>query len=149
MVLNPAPARPLPLELLALVDVLTPNEGEAAILSSRLVDNEAAARDAAQALLALGPRAVVLTLGARGALVTTSEEMITIEGLRVQVVDTTAAGDAFNGALAVALARGEALPRAVRYACAAGALAVTKMGAQPSLPTMAEMEALLAAIRGL
>ncbi|MBI5651147.1 MAG: ribokinase [Chloroflexi bacterium] len=138
VILNPAPARELPSELYRDV-LLTPNETEAAHLTGEDDPARAATR-----LLALGARAVVMTLGARGALLATPDESRVIEGFRVQAVDTTAAGDAFNGGLAVALARGEDLPGAVRYACAVGALSVTRFGAQPSLPTRAQVEIFLA-----
>jgi ribokinase len=119
--------------------LLTPNETEAA----RLTGADDPAR-AATRLLAFGARAVVMTLGARGALLATADQARVIEGFRVQAVDTTAAGDAFNGGLAVARARGDGLPDAVRYAGAVGALSVTRFGAQPSLPTRDEVEKFLA-----
>lgn len=135
VVLNPAPARELPVELFRKV-ILTPNESEAARLTG-LEDVEQAAKQ----LLNLGARAVIVTLGERGALLATATQMIIVPGFHVAPVDSTAAGDAFNAGLAVALARGEDLPSAVRYGCAVGALSVTQFGAQPSLPTAAEVEA--------
>ncbi|MCC7362603.1 MAG: ribokinase [Anaerolineales bacterium] len=138
--LNPAPAQPLPAELYPLLDFLTPNEHEAQTLTG-LADPAAAA----DALLARGVRAVIVTLGAQGVLVATRPGAPErLPAFQVQAVDTTAAGDAFNGGLAVALARGDELPDAVRYAQAVGALAVTRAGAQPSLPTAAEVSAFLA-----
>ena len=140
VILNPAPAQPLPAELYPLLDFITPNEHEAHTLTG-LADPTAAA----DALLARGVRNVIVTLGAEGALVAAPGQSKRVSGFRVQAVDTTAAGDAFNGGLAVALARGDGLAAAVRYAHAVGALSVTRAGAQPSLPTAAEVSAFLAA----
>jgi ribokinase len=144
VVLNPAPAQPLPDTLVAGV-VLTPNETEAARLLGEGVGPEPnrSAEAAAGRLLARGAEAVVVTLGARGALVATAAGSRPVPGFRVEAVDTTAAGDAFNGALAAALARGEALEAAVREACAAGAVAATRAGAQPSLPRPVDLRLLL------
>jgi ribokinase len=139
VILNPAPARPLPTELYPLVDVLTPNEHEAAALT-----DERAPEAAARALLARGVKTAIVTLGAAGVLLATGNGVETHAGFRVEAVDTTAAGDAFNGGLAVARARGEPLLAAIRYAQAAAALSVTRLGAQPSLPTAAEVAAFLA-----
>ncbi len=141
VILNPAPApsRPLSSELFAAVDIVTPNETEAAALTGQSTPERAA-----QALLQWGVRVVIVTLGAEGALVATgSDRMQRIPGFRVDAVDATAAGDAFNGGLAVALARGEPLKEAVRYAHAVAAISVTRLGAQPSLPTAAEVESFL------
>jgi ribokinase len=139
VILNPAPARPLPTELYPLVDVLTPNEHEAAALT-----DERAPEAAARALLARGVKTAIVTLGAAGVLLATGNGVETHAGFRVEAVDTTAAGDAFNGGLAVARARGEPRLAAIRYAQAAAALSVTRLGAQPSLPTAAEVAAFLA-----
>jgi ribokinase len=138
VVLNPAPAQSLPAELYPLLDFITPNEHEAAALTGQ-AEPEAAART----LLACGVHTVITTLGAAGALVADSSGMRRVPGFRVQAVDTTAAGDAFNGGLAVALARNDDLEAAVRYAHAVAALSVTRAGAQPSLPTAAEVLELL------
>jgi ribokinase len=133
VVLNPAPARPLPRPLFGEVDVLTPNAVEAAGLAGlERADPEQAARGLAQH----GVRAAVLTLGAEGALVLENGQLQRVPGFQVTPVDTTAAGDAFNAALAFALARGLDLAAAARVGCAAGALAATKPGAQPSLPSL-------------
>jgi ribokinase len=145
VLLNPAPAAPLPDDLLGLVDVLTPNESEAAGLTGLPVTDLVQARAVAQLLLDRGPAAVVITLGAQGALLATEDEVMRVPGFAVTPVDTTAAGDAFNGALAVAWAQGTDLAEAVRYANAAGALSVTRLGAQPSLPTAEEIEQFLIA----
>lgn len=134
VILNPAPARELPDEFLRPMDILTPNEIETAMLTGLPTGNLAQVELAATVLLARGGEAVVVTLGERGALLVTHDLAHHIPGYTVPVVDTTAAGDAFCGALAVALARGVALEPAVRYANAAGALAVTVMGAEPSMP---------------
>ena len=140
-VLNPAPApaEGLPDDVLSLVDVLTPNEGEA-----RALAGEGSPEEMARALLGRGVEAVVITLGEEGALVTTREREERLPAHRVRPVDTTAAGDAFNGALAVALAEGRELPDAARFASATAALSVTKRGAQPSMPRRDEVEGLLA-----
>ncbi|MBC7260443.1 MAG: ribokinase [Chloroflexi bacterium] len=147
VVLNPAPARPLPVELLALVDVLTPNEGEANLLAARQVAQSATLTDAeaaARYLIERGVKVVIVTLGARGALIVTPDFQQLVPGFTVDVIDTTAAGDAFNGGLAVALAEGRTLAEAVLFANACGALAATKLGAQPSLPTAEEVARFLA-----
>lgn len=143
VILNPAPAQPLPDALLKKVSILTPNETEAELLTGiRLVD-EASYAQAADALLRKGLKTVIITLGSRGAFVATSNSKRLVAGFTVKPVDTTAAGDTFNGALAVAIAEGQDLIDAVRFANAAGAISVTRMGAQPSAPTREEIEALL------
>ena len=142
VVLNPAPARPLPAELLAGIDVLVPNEPETAQLTALPINTEAESRDAARELLALGVGNVVLTLGSRGALVLDgkTESFTLVPARRVEVVDTTAAGDAFVAGLAVALGEGQTLVEAAQFANAVGALAVTKQGAQPGMPAREEVE---------
>jgi ribokinase len=142
--LNPAPARPLPATLLSLVDVLVPNESETALLTGMSVGNRAEAEAAATALRKSGVGIVILTLGERGALLARTGEFELFPAFKVTPVDTTAAGDAFMGGLAVALAEGQSLAEAVRWGNAAGALATTQLGAQPSLPTRQALEALLA-----
>jgi ribokinase len=143
VILNPAPAQKLPDRLLQLVSILTPNETEAELLTGIKVDRDGAAAKAADKLLARGVQTVILTLGARGAFVATKERRQLIPGFKVKPVDATAAGDIFNGALAVALAEGNSLAEAVRFANAAGALSVTRLGAQPSAPTRREIERFL------
>ncbi|MCL6641665.1 MAG: bifunctional hydroxymethylpyrimidine kinase/phosphomethylpyrimidine kinase [Candidatus Rokubacteria bacterium] len=142
-ILNPAPVPQAPLPFLGLVDVLTPNAGEAARLSGLAVAERAGAERAAQALRRLGPATVVVTLGAGGALAAEPGGVVHAPGVPVAVVDTTAAGDAFNAALAVALAEGRPLALALAFANAAAALACTVRGAQPSLPRRADVERLM------
>ena len=145
VVLNPAPAPDAPLdpELLRQVDYLIPNEIEASTLVGIEVTNRESAERAAKALLDSGVGTVILTLGARGALLATPEGMLTLRAHEVSVVDTTAAGDAFVAGFSVALAEGRNLAESVRWANACGALAVTILGAQPSLPTRSAVEAFL------
>jgi len=142
-VLNPAPASASVVGsgLLDLVDVLTPNAQEAGVLTGMTVDDPGSAADAGHKLLTLGCGAVVVTLGARGALVVEEQGATHVPAPHVQAVDTTAAGDALNGALAVALCEGKPLVEAVRFACGAAALSVTRLGALPSLPTREEITA--------
>jgi len=143
VLLNPAPGRELSPELLSMVDVLTPNETEAQIITGLSVGSLDEAETAARALLANGVGIAVITLGAEGALLVTPEKVQHLPGRKVDVVDTTGAGDAFNGALAVALAEGKGLPEAVAFANAAAALQVTKLGTAPAMPHRNEVEALL------
>ncbi len=143
VILNPAPARPIPNSLLADVDILVPNESELQLLSGQPVTDTDSAKSAAQALLEKGVKTVIVTLGANGALLVTDEKTTHVPTFKVEVVDTTAAGDAFIGGLAAALLKGKPLEEAVRYGNASGALAATKFGAQPSLPSRDEVERLL------
>ena len=136
-ILNPAPASPVPSALLKLVDVLTPNEGEASTLSG-MSDPDKAAR----VLVEQGARSVIVTLGERGALLRDATTSRLFPAYPVQAIDSTAAGDAFNGALACSLAEGQSLEHAIVFANAAGALATTKRGAQESLPMRAEIDRL-------
>lgn len=135
VILNPAPAQALPSELLSLVDILIPNETETEILTGLPVNDFQEAEKAASKLREQGIVTVILTLGARGALLLNDTERLQIPALNINPVDTTAAGDAFVGGFAVALAEGHTLVDAVRWGNAAGALAATRLGAQPSLPT--------------
>lgn len=141
VVLNPAPASPLPAEVLAGVSVLVPNATELALLTGEAVpdDPAAAARLATQVA---GPEAVVVTLGPRGAVVVGPEGWIHLPAPRVEVVDPTAAGDAFCGGLADALIDGASLEEAAGWAVRCGAVSVSRWGAQASLPTRAEVERL-------
>lgn len=141
-ILDPAPAQPLSGELLSQVDILTPNESEALMLLGRLperVDPENAPV-LAEALLALGPKAVVLKLGDRGCFYWDGHAAIRQSAFHVDAVDSTAAGDTFNGALAVALARNPDVAPALEFASAAAAISVTRAGAQASIPTLREIE---------
>jgi ribokinase len=142
-VLNPAPARPVPPDLWPLVDYLTPNEVEAAQVSGLPLAALSDASHVTRALLAQGPRVVILTLGAQGAFAGTLDHTVHVPAFPVTVVDTTAAGDAFNGALAVALAEACPLAGAVRFANAAAGLACTQRGAQNSLPVRTQVDACL------
>ena len=146
-ILNPAPAQPLGDEILALAGYLTPNEGEAGALSGRPVDDLDSAREAAERLAARGAGRVLVTLGGRGILALDGGTALHFPAFPITPVDTTAAGDAFNGALAVGLAAGGDLEQAVPLASAAAALACTKRGAQDSLPYRADVEAYLKSLR--
>jgi len=139
-ILNPAPARKLCPALLAMVAVLTPNETEARILTGIEVVDGDSARRAAERLLSVGVKAVVLTMGSKGFLLADGNTMELVPALKVRAVDTTAAGDAFTGGLAVGLAQGQSLRDAASFANRVAALSVTRMGAQPSMPTRKEVE---------
>jgi ribokinase len=140
VLLNPAPARSLPDELISLSDFLLPNETELSLLTDQSVTDLASAEKAAKILLARGAQNVIVTLGANGALIVNKEMTKHVPAFKVSVVDTTAAGDAFIGGFAFALLQSKPLEEAVCYSCACGALAATKFGAQPSLPTREEVE---------
>jgi ribokinase len=142
-ILNPAPARELPDHLLRHISLLTPNESEAELLTGIKVTGEASGVRAAARLRARGVQTVIITLGAGGALVVSEAGHALVPGFNVKPVDTTAAGDVFNGALAVALAEGRELCAAARFANAAAAISVTRMGAQPSAPWRREIDRLL------
>lgn len=141
--LNPAPARPLSGELLALVDVLTPNESELRVLLGLAPNDPTPTETLVGRLLDRGCELVVVTLGRRGALVATRDGLEVVPARRAAVVDTTGAGDAFNAALGVSLASGLGVMESVRRAVAAGALAVTRLGVIPALPTLGELGHLL------
>ena len=144
LVLNPAPARPLPARLLKRIYLLTPNESEAELLTGAAITNEGSAARAADKLLARGVQNVIITMGARGAFLAGKNLRQMIPGFKVKAVDATGAGDVFNGALVVALAEGRSLTESARFASAAAAISVTRFGAQPSAPTRREIEAVLA-----
>ena len=139
LVLNPAPAAPLDDDLLRRVTYLTPNESEAGRLSNINVQDEASATAAARKLLKSGVQHVIVTMGAKGSLIVGARQATMIPAFRVEARDTTAAGDAFCGGLACAIARGEDLEAAVREASLVAAFSVTRLGAQPSLPFAAEL----------
>lgn len=145
--LNPAPAPAdgkLPSELLENIDLITPNQTEAELLTGIKVIDEKSATEAAEKLRKMGPKNVIITMGEQGALlVEEGKNPGMVSSYNVRAIDTTAAGDAFCGALAAAFAAGETLANAVRFGCAAGALATTKMGAEPSLPNKLEIDKLV------
>ncbi|MFN8413928.1 MAG: ribokinase [Anaerolineales bacterium] len=145
VILNPAPARDIPEELFSLIDILIPNETELGLITNKQVNDATSAEHAAKELLQRGVKTVIVTLGANGALLVTKDQAIQVPSFKVKVVDTTAAGDSFIGGFASKLLQvgQQDLQLAVRYGCACGALATTKFGAQPSLPTQEETETLL------
>ncbi|OQM76519.1 ribokinase [Manganibacter manganicus] len=138
-VLNPAPAADLPDALYPLCDYITPNETEAEALTGRSVANVEDARAAAEILLAKGARAAIITLGERGALLHGKDQSIHFPAVSAgPVVETTGAGDAFNGGFAAALAKGFSAVEAVRFGCAVAGISVTRAGTAPSMPSLAE-----------
>lgn len=148
VILNPAPAQKIPEELLTQIDILVPNETELGLLTNQQVNDAKSAENAAKELLQRGLKVIIVTLGANGALVVTKENTAHVSSFKVNVVDTTAAGDSFIGGFASKLLESDSPlldigQQAVRYGCASGALATTKFGAQPSLPTREETEKLL------
>ncbi|MDU2941161.1 MAG: ribokinase [Enterobacteriaceae bacterium] len=141
--LNPAPARELPDELLTLVDIITPNETEAEKLTGIAIKNDDDAAKAAQALHNKGIKTVIITLGSRGVWASVEGKGQRVPGFKVEAVDTIAAGDTFNGALITALLEEKPLADAIRFAHAAAAIAVTRKGAQPSVPWRDEIDLFL------
>jgi ribokinase len=149
VVLDPAPVIPVPDDLFRLLDVVTPNEGEAAALTGMSVTDVPSAAAAAARLRERGARRVLVKLGARGVWADLGNERFHVEGLRVATVDATAAGDAFNGALAALIAEGRPWREALVIANAAAALSTTRPGAQPSMHKRAEVKAFLAGVPGM
>ncbi|NEP51873.1 MAG: ribokinase [Moorea sp. SIO3C2] len=143
VILDPAPAQELPEELYGMVDIMTPNQLEASVLVDFPVDTIESAKNASEVLLQRGVDTVIVTLGEQGVFCATGSESFFVPAFSVEAVDTVAAGDAFNGAMAVAIAQGLPLRQAVVWGAAAGALAVTKAGAQPSLPDKETFNAFL------
>ena len=139
VILNPAPANTLPPKLLSCIDIITPNQSEAAMLSGINVTDAATAAQAAVAIHNLGVKSVIITMGAMGCVIYDKGEITVVPAQKVEAVDTTAAGDVFCGALAVALAEGGTLFDAVDFASRAAAISVTRMGAQPSIPYRKEL----------
>jgi len=138
-ILNPAPVRMLPQSVLQSVDVLTPNQSEAKVLTGRNPDAEIEPERLARELIRSGVKQVVMTLGEKGALLVTADSSVYVPAIRVPVADTTGAGDAFNAGLAVALSHGANLEDAAKFAVITGGLAVTREGVIPSLPTCNEV----------
>ena len=140
VILNPAPARAVSPQILSRADYLVPNEIEASMLTGVKVRDLVSAEEAAQKLVGYGVPVVIVTMGDKGALAVTAEQTFHVPAWQVDAVDTTAAGDAFNGGLAAALVQGFPLKEAVRYATCAGTLATTRFGAQTSLPSAEEVQ---------
>lgn len=139
VILNPAPANVLSPELLSHVDIITPNKTEAAMLSGIKVTNLDSAKKAAKAIYGKGVKNVVVTMGALGAVICQEGKMHVVSTKKVEALDSTAAGDVFNGALAVALSEERPLVEAVQFACEAAAISVTRLGAQSSIPYRNEL----------
>ena len=145
--LNPSPAIKLSPHLLSLVDFIVPNEVEAQLLTGIKWREDKDIRKIAKRLLEMGPKNVVITLGSKGLFFKNKAEEIRMKALKVKVIDTTAAGDAFMGALACGLSEGRSVREVLKFANATGALATMKLGAQPSLPSRKELEAFLARMK--
>ena len=143
VVLNPAPAQPLSADLLALVDLITPNQTEAELLTGVKVTGEASAAQASARFHQMGIADVMITLGSQGVYCSNGQQQTLIPGFRVEAVDTTAAGDTFNGALLAAELAGADFHSAVRFAHGAAALSVTRFGAQSSIPGKQEVDTFL------
>ncbi len=146
VILNPAPAREIPDELLKMADYILPNETELGLLTGMKTTDKSSLEAAGRVLLARGAGNVIVTLGAKGALIMGKHSKHYVPAYKVKPVDTTGAGDAFIGGMAFALLRRKSLKDAVKYGCACGALAATKFGAQPSLPTAQEVKDFLRSI---
>lgn len=142
-VLNPAPAAKLSEKLLSCIDIITPNETEAEIITGVHISDDESALAAAKCMHRMGVDTVIITLGSRGSLVSDKDGARFVHAFKVKAVDTTAAGDIFNGSLCVALSEGKAIDEAVRFASATASIAVTRKGAQASAPTRDEVEKVL------
>jgi len=143
IVLNPAPATEVPAEILAKIDTVTPNETEAQVLTGVEVKTIEDAEKAAKVFLEKGVKNVVITMGSLGAFATDGKKSELVPRLNVNAIDTTGAGDAFNGGFVMALSEGKDLFEALRYGNATGALSVTKLGTAPAMPTRAEIDAMV------
>lgn len=141
VILNPAPAQKLPKQLLEMISLLTPNEHEAALIAGT-VGNETSPQELSEILTGMGVKQSIITLGSNGAYFYNDHASGTVKGMKVDVIDSTAAGDTFNGYLAVAMASGESIDHAIQIANKAAAISVTRLGAQPSIPRMKEIEAI-------
>ena len=146
-ILDAGPAKPLPSSLLSNTDILSPNQTELESLLKRRITNVEQAKNEAEKLLEWGIKTVILKLGDKGSYLLTAKEKLYFPAFKVTPVDTTAAGDAFMGALCLSLTQNKPLPQAIEFANLAGACTVTKMGAQPSLPTLEEIEKVRSKIR--
>ena len=144
-VLNPAPAQPLPEGYLDGVDYFTPNETEAAFYVGAPVETDEQLNYAGQKLLDMGVKHVVITLGSRGAFYMDSERSVFVPSFKVDAIDTTGAGDAFNGGFVTALAEGQPIEDVIRFGCATAGISVTRKGTAPAMPTREEVEAFLKA----
>ena len=140
VILNPAPAHPLPADLLHHLYLITPNETEAEMITGVKITDDISAVEAARVLSGMGVQHVIITLGSKGALICSDGEAEIVPALKVEAVDTTAAGDVFNGALTVALSEGRNLKESVRFAGKASAISVTRVGAQSSAPYRNEVD---------
>ncbi len=141
-ILNPAPACEIPEEIYSFIDYLTPNETELQMLSNMMVTDETSAEKAAKSLLGKGVKNIIITLGEKGALLVNQYRTELFSTQKVDVVDTTAAGDAFNGALAYSLACGREISEAINFANRVASISVTRMGAQSSMPVITELQSL-------
>lgn len=139
-VLNPAPASPLPHELLENIDLLIPNETEASSISGVEIKDESTAMEAISAIQGMGVKNVIITVGSKGAIAKVDGKMIMVPAFKVKAIDTTAAGDTFCGALCVALSEGKDIEAAIRFGNKASSVSVTRKGAQLSIPQRKELE---------
>ncbi len=140
IVLNPAPGKKLDPDIIKCINYLTPNETETEILTGMRITDDNAVKEAGLKLLKLGAENVIITMGKRGAMLVTEKGCELISGFKVEAIDATAAGDAFNGGLAFAIASKKPVKDAVKFANAVAGLSVTKMGAQPSMPSKSEVD---------
>ncbi|MBC7958539.1 MAG: ribokinase [Vallitaleaceae bacterium] len=145
IILDPAPARELPDEIFQYIEFITPNETEIEVLTGRAIINEVQVKEAAEALLAKGVQTVIVKAGKDGAYIVKNEQCTHVRGFRVNAIDTTAAGDSFNGGLAFSLAMGNSVEDSVRFANAVAAISTTSIGAQGAMPTLAQANVLMGA----